>query len=169
MKIEITPEEKARWWGEGEWVDEEDTVEFYYKDYKCRVVRCAALEGALLNKVFGGHLCGYVQLHETEETSVEFDYDVHGGITYQQKEDDGLIWVGFDCAHSFDFIPSMEFMYKTDPNFMKIREDSTKLFEKMGLNYFNSPINRKSYKNIAFCIAECKGIVDQIILSLNTA
>lgn len=28
--------------------------------------------------------------------------DVHGGLTYSQKRDDGLWWLGFDCAHAGD-------------------------------------------------------------------
>ncbi len=124
------------------------------------------LEGLNEKHVFGGHLCGYVQLLDKFnilEKGLDLDFDVNGGITYNEKECDNLNWIGFDCAHLNDYLPSTEYQYKTDPAFIKITEDSKKLFEKFGLDYDKSPLNQKSYKNINFCVNECKNLVDQIL------
>jgi len=42
-----------------------------------------------------GHRCGYVKL--PKGFPIEFDLDVHGGITYNNGG-----WIGFDCAHGCD-------------------------------------------------------------------
>lgn len=62
-----------------------------------------------------GHRCGYVRIpeghpiHGKDLTKSDCDMylDVHGGITFSEKEDILLdkskgFWVGFDCAHCFD-------------------------------------------------------------------
>ncbi len=42
----------------------------------------------------------------------DLDVDVHGGLTFGDMGDDymgrrkGFKWLGFDCAHGFDFIPA---------------------------------------------------------------
>lgn len=79
---------------------------------------------------YSGYLCrirrpqpysqwnGYVRLpdNSTLGTGIhELSYDdveVHGGLTYMDKFmvpglDDNGIWVGFDCAHGGDYVPSM--------------------------------------------------------------
>ena len=87
--------------------------------------------------------CGYVKI--PKELPINFDFDsgdyfpvdCHGGITFQSVEDDCYI-IGFDCAHSGDLIPSMNFIKKSD--------------------FYN-----ETYKDKKFVISETNNIVHQII------
>jgi hypothetical protein len=108
-------------YGEGEWSKEPDKIQ--YEDeatgYPCLVKR---------NDM--GALCGYVGLpkghpfYGKDYDSLP-DLDVHGGVTYTDKcaeggedntichvpdegEPDNVWWVGFDCAHFSDSIPSID-------------------------------------------------------------
>lgn len=60
-----------------------------------------------------GHLCGYVGVPQGHPWFGESDYDVdatvHGGLTFAGSlDEDGLWYVGFDCAHSGDLCPGMD-------------------------------------------------------------
>lgn len=85
--------------------------------------------------------CGYVKI--PKELPIDFDFGsgdyfpVDGGITFQSVEDDCYI-IGFDCAHSGDLIPRM--------NFLK-----------------ESPLYGETYKDKNFVISETNNIVEQII------
>lgn len=55
------------------------------------------------------HWCGYVDLpasHPLAGLDLAWDAhdrtSVHGGITYQEPREGGLVRIGFDCAHSGD-------------------------------------------------------------------
>ena len=153
-----TSEEKTAWFGHGEWVEEPDYVEFTYKGYKCQVIRiCIREPYAKEFHAFGGHLCGYVQLPESHpyigKEGFDLDIDCHGGITYS---DHGFI--GFDCVHSGDYLPSTEHLKKTNFEMIasRIAFPVPKGFEKFAL--FN-PV----YRNMDYCIKECKSIVRQLI------
>ncbi|MDK7716057.1 hypothetical protein [Aerococcus urinae] len=59
-------------------------------------------------------LCGYVAIPISHplylyNLSTE-NLEVHGGITYEGflKGDKNFWYIGFDCGHSWDFIPSFE-------------------------------------------------------------
>lgn len=39
------------------------------------------------------------------------DIEVHGGLTFSAEGDDNLWWLGFDCAHLGDRIPTMPSFY----------------------------------------------------------
>lgn len=68
-----------------------------------------------------GHLCGYVGVgvdhplygRKTDDDEI-IKLDVHGGVTFaghdKDDKDDGVWWIGFDCAHAFDVIPYMPIM-----------------------------------------------------------
>lgn len=153
-------EDKEEWWGEGEWVSEPDLVEFEYKDYLCRMKRISHLEGHNKDHMFGGHLCGYVQVPSDlnlVEKDYDLDFDVHGGITFNQyieeSEDKGAYWIGFDCAHSHDYIPCMRNIYS------KISDEIFPVSEEMKKSSLFNP----TYKNLDYVIAECKSLVDQVI------
>lgn len=63
---------------------------------------------------FGGHLSGYVKIPDgcpIKHGTYDVDVDVHGGITYNVKED-GEHWIGFDCGHCEDIIPSIRVLCK---------------------------------------------------------
>ncbi len=53
-----------------------------------------------------GHRCGYILIPEGHPWHGMDYYDiqasVHGGLTYKQKDADGKMWLGFDCAHIGD-------------------------------------------------------------------
>lgn len=84
---------------------------FMYKGYRCVVVGINA-----------GHRCGYVGLPRGHKYYGE-DYDdipidCHGGLTYSRDNpnypvtnNEGLYWIGFDCAHYDD---------AKDPELLKI-------------------------------------------------
>ena len=111
-------------WTEGEWKTEPDKKQWQDEEtgLPCLIVRAEGL----------GQLCGYVGVTEKHPlfkvTYSDFqghEFDVHGGITYsalcsgpichvtEPEENDHVWWIGFDCAHSFDFAP------KLFPNFPK--------------------------------------------------
>jgi hypothetical protein len=163
----FTSEEKIKWLGYGEWVEELDVVKFTYKGIECRINRIVVQEPYTKElHVFGGHLCGYVRIpaehpyhHKRYE---EMEIDCHYGLTYGEVEDgeveDGH-WIGFDCGHLGDYVPSMEYLKKTNPTFQVWKKKEEKIKKLIP----NSPIGDKSYKNINYCIGECKGIVDQLL------
>ena len=160
-KHEYTSDLKLKHLGYGEWVEEPDEVVFCYKGFNCKVVRVFVKEPFCEDiHYFGGHLCGYLDIPLTHKYSGKDTYDVdvdcHGGVTYSKQENEKWC-IGFDCAHSWDYVPSIEFFKKTyDRNreFQKIFP-IPKAFEKYAI--FN-PV----YRNIEFCINECCSIADQI-------
>ena len=63
------------------------------------------------NSRYGGYHCGYVSippihpLFGIDYIDMEFDPDVHGGITYSgDRGEKGTWWYGFDCDHLYDTI-----------------------------------------------------------------
>lgn len=121
MKINyLYPRElKHEFLGEGEWLDEPDEILFQYKDYDCWVKRIFEKEPyAEKLYYFGGHLCGYVAIppeHPFYQKRYEdIDIDVHGGLTF--GECSNKHWIGFDCAHSGDIVPSTKELRKTLPS-----------------------------------------------------
>jgi len=92
------------------WEDEPDHAEWVQEPsgYKCRITR---------NKTTGT-LCGYVGIPKghvfwgigyeghNEEVDAIAD-DIHGGLTYSDKGDDGWWYFGFDTAHAGDFTPKI--------------------------------------------------------------
>lgn len=125
---------------EPEWLDEID--ELYWVDKEtglpCFIKRHAELK----------HLCGYVGSEADWDFLVKIygGYTVHGGITYGPSlnppcpppTNDDLTkykWVGFDCAHSGDFMPYQLFRYGA---------------------------YQETYKNIAFVKEQCEQLAKQI-------
>lgn len=103
-------------WGEGVWQDEPDKILWVdpKTDYLCMVVRGSSRMG---------HLCGYVGVPEDHPDHGKHydkvDVNVHGGLTFAgdgvghplfedrfaSRDDDNVWWLGFDCAHCFDYKP----------------------------------------------------------------
>lgn len=85
-----------------EWENEPNYLEWDYEDMHCVIKRSPEF----------GHFCGYVgvnKLHPLYDITYT-DLDVHGGITYHDKDDDkrrNFFYFGFDCAHYGDFVPYM--------------------------------------------------------------
>lgn len=113
-------------WPNGEWQDEPDKMQFVDEatGYPCLIVRNIL-----------GCLCGYVGitrdhfLHGVDYSNAKFNnIEVHGGLTFSDKcnphaceskgichvveegEDDNVWWLGFDCAHFYDYRPSPIFV-----------------------------------------------------------
>ena len=87
------------------WEEEEDRKEWVAHGLACEIMRAPKLR----------HLCGYVGLPRTHpnfgDGYDDIDVDVHGGLTYAEEgtavtHSAGLWWVGFDCAHFGDLVPS---------------------------------------------------------------
>ena len=97
-----------------EWLDEPHTDEFEHAGLKCLILRHDEL----------GHLCGYVGVlkghpcygKDSEHMPYDdlFPVEVHGGLTFSRVGNDGdtwpkgFWWLGFDCAHAWDVVPSIE-------------------------------------------------------------
>jgi hypothetical protein len=115
----LSPEEKIKYWGEGEWVNEPDFVSFTYKGIRCEIKRIHGLDGP--EHIFGGHLCAYCYIPEghpfyrIDSENWLSGLDAYMGITYNEYDDKTHL-VGFDCAHSGDIVPSVEVFKKTIPD-----------------------------------------------------
>lgn len=108
-----TYEQKINWFGTGEWGEEFDVVKFYFKEYKCMVFRVVIKEPCVEDHYFGGHFCGYVFLDSNHslfgENFQNITIDCHGGISFSEYvQEQGAHLIGFDCAHSGDYVPSLE-------------------------------------------------------------
>jgi len=147
----FTSDQKLKFLGYGEWVEEPDEISFNHNGLEIQIIRVFVEYGP--KHVFGGHLCGYVRLpKEIKEIDTD-QIDVHGGITYSKTRDDGFFWIGFDCGHSFDIVPATQHLQYTDPDLIKLRQKYQA----------NSPIFERTYRNIEFCINECKSMADQVM------
>jgi hypothetical protein len=113
-KVPTDREERLERWGDGPWIDEPDRVEWYASNgLPCLIVR---------NPM--GNLCGYAAVppsHPFYGTHYdEARLEAHGGLTWsgacnghichvaKPGEPDHVWWFGFDCAHCFDVVPSMQ-------------------------------------------------------------
>lgn len=154
-----TSEEKIKWMGYGEWVEEADCVEFEYMGNKAMVVRILKKEPfAKEEAYFGGHLCGYVKVPEEHtyfrDREKTDDLDCHGGVTLNEAHEEH--WIGFDCAHSGDITPTMEFFRKK-----RIASGELEPFP-IPKEFINLPFFHPVYRNMQYCIDECKRLIDQL-------
>lgn len=143
----VTSDKKLKAWGYGEWVEEPDQIEFEYLGYQCLILRMMyPVDNPVVLGM--GNLNGYVKIPDDHPWNgldeEDIPCNVHGGITYAQNRNDGF-WIGFDCGHTLDIVPSM---VRNSPGYME------------ALASFNVPI---SYKNISFVENEIKSIVNQCI------
>jgi hypothetical protein len=164
-KIEVKQEEhlytsdqKIKWCGYGEWVEEPDRIEFEYLGYKAVVNRAFVKETyGQKEAYFGGHLCGYVRIPEDHHlfSNEEISVNCHYGLTFNKKDEEH--WVGFDCAHAGDYVPTMEL-------FKKISQANGK-FEPFPVpeEFKQCAIFNPIYRNIEYCIEICMEMIDQII------
>lgn len=145
---------KEKFFGPGEWCDEPDVIKFQHKGIECIITRICLKEPCTEGEhYFGGYLCGYCKIPKNHPwyKKENIDLDVYGGITFNEFQDDHLI--GFDCAHSGDCCPSTELLKKNHPysNLLPIPEE-----------YKKYSIFDPVYRNIDFCINECKSMAEQI-------
>lgn len=162
---DLEKDEKAKYFGMGEWVNEPDTVVFHHNGIECKIIRVLVFE--INGEAFGGHLCGYCSLpkgHPWENKGIfEIEAEVHGGITFSEENIESKDWIiGFDCAHAGDITPSILKMKKDilfEDNFPdEVKEMISKLKNSMMRSIFNP-----TYKNIVYAIQECKSLADQIV------
>lgn len=154
-------DEKMKWWGYGEWVEEVDYATFSYNGWECVIRRECFYDGPI---VFGGFLCGYVKIPENYRlytvspdvhTYTLSKFGVHGGITYFSFPfwDEEILYLGFDCGHVYDITPSFNKMRCFPEEFPKeFCDNLISLFNK-----FNA-----TYKNIYFVKKELELLCDQL-------
>lgn len=149
---------KLKFMGYGDWLDEPDSVTFEYRGIKCLVFRVVHREPyAPVEAYFGGHLCGYIWIPKGHSLygmkCWDMDLECYQGLTFQEETDDGWL-VGFDCSHAGDYIPTTEHMKKTNP-VMKEIFTPPEGFER-------HPWFKPTYKNVDFCIKQCKSLAKQV-------
>lgn len=144
-----TSDDKIEMIGYGEWVEEVDYIEIEYQEYRAKIQRQIIKECyAIKEAYFGGHLCGYVKIPENHylyDKEIK-DIECHGGLSFISEENEEK-WIGFDCAHSGDIVPSQILTHKEIPLVLIRLKDCFK----------------PTYKNMQFCIDECISIIDQLI------
>lgn len=151
---------KLKFMGYGDWLDEPDVVKFEYKGIKCEIHRCVKREiYAKEEAYFGGHLCGYIFVPKGhplyEKEMFDIDLDCWRGVSFTHPSLEGWM-IGFDCAHSGDLVPTTEHMRNTRPELKRIKE----MFPPPE-GYENCPLFHPTYKNIDFCIKQCKSMAKQ--------
>lgn len=157
-----TSDEKLKFGGYGEWVEEADAIEFEYKGYEAFIIRIWKKEHSATEEAyFGGHLCGYVKIPKTHPYygKEEIDLDVHGGLTFNEMHEEHF--VGFDCAHSIDLVPTMDHLRKTMPELRSIRES---FLASMPIGLEDNDWFNPKYRNIEYCINQCIHMIDQLVV-----
>lgn len=151
---EFTSDQKLKWFGYGEWVEEPDHLEFYYKGYHCKVIRICVRESfASGGSYYGGYLCGYMEIPKDHLYYGDKNLKLicHGGFMINEPRE--RHWIGFACTDLLDIIPSVELHRKKGET--KGLIVGTEYLERFG---------KRKYKNIAYVINECKKIVDHLDL-----
>lgn len=127
-------------WGKGPWLSEPDKAQW--------IDPATGLQCLIVRKCLG-FLCGYVGIPAKHpyfgRDHDDVDVSVHGGMTFGNyycpgqkddpvirsvdcSEDSRIWWIGFDCAHCDDYIPSSLRKWKgTYRNFNYVLGEVTKL------------------------------------------
>jgi hypothetical protein len=146
-------------WGEGPWQQEPDKVQWQDEDTG---LPCLAVRNRL------GAWCGYVGVAEGhpyfQQGYNDTDVNIHGGLTFadhcqKNAEDHGIChipgegepdhvwWLGFACAHAYDYMPGME----------------ARTQALMGEASYKSFYGREDiYRTLDFVRAECRGLARQL-------
>jgi hypothetical protein len=150
-----TSEQKTTWFGEGEWVNEPDFIEFEHYGLKCVVCRNCQQEPCEEFHMYGGYLNGYVNISEQHacygKDIDDLNLDVHGGITLCEIVN-GVGWIGFDCAHLADLVPSME----------QMRLQIIGEMFPISSEFRKYSILNPTYRNVQYVISECKKLAEQL-------
>ncbi|HYX39981.1 MAG TPA: hypothetical protein VE954_43345 [Oligoflexus sp.] len=143
-----------RKWGPGPWADEPNKELWKSHGFDC-----------LINRNHMGAWCGYVGVPKghpyygksyRELEDADIYPDCHGGITYSEfcqgeichptdEHAEPVYWFGFDCAHAWDLVPSMEAFRKYDPTWPKFPGRS-----------------EDKYRDISFVKAEVERLAKQL-------
>lgn len=156
QRIEYRTIDKSQW-GEGPWQNEPDKIQWQDEEtgYPCLIHRA--------HKELG-HLCGYVGVPHghpayNKDYAAVPDIDVHGGLTFagpcqsgpdeshgichkpEPGEPDDIYWLGFDCAHLWDYAPAMVAGVRA-----------------RGISYGENDV----YRDIAYVTSECQKLAKQL-------
>lgn len=140
-------------WGEGEWSKEPNRIEGKMHGFDFLMHR---------NKV--GSWCGYVGIPEGHpafgKDYEDIDVEVHGGLTYANAcrapichiadNKTSIWWLGFDCSHAGDVMPSVIGYCKSGLLPPSLRMPS----EILGMT--------ETYKNVAYVKAEIDSLAKQL-------
>lgn len=154
-------EEKIKWFGYGEWVEEADSVTLEYRGYKALIYRIMTRESEQVDRYSGGYLCGYIRIpkdhpyFESPWEEIFITFDCHGGITFSECHEEH--WIGFDCVHLNDLNPGLEALKR------EIEGNSKSPIFQIPEQYKNHPIFNKTYRNMQFCIDQCISLINQAI------
>jgi hypothetical protein len=100
----------------GPWDSEPDALAFEAHGFPCAVIRHPRLR----------HLSGYVGVPKGhpwfERDDYNIDAECHGGLTFSGSRNDERApwWLGFDCAHYGDVVPSMAYDAGPDERYRSI-------------------------------------------------
>jgi hypothetical protein len=136
-------------WGPGPWQDEPDRLEWRHASgLPCLIVR---------NHM--GSLCGYVGVPPAHPLYMRHydrcDVEVHGGLTHSDHchggichkpepgEETDIWWLGFDCAHWGDLMPSWR---RLEGAYARI----------------GWPLETGEYRSIAYVQAEVERLAEQV-------
>jgi len=117
------------------WEYEPDLYEWTYRGVDCIARR----------NMQTGSWCGYVDVPygTLVDEFIDQAIEVHGGITYNEYiADKDAQRIGFDCTHAGDKMP-------------KMFNAETAMAKKL--------VEDEVYRDLAFVIAECESMVDQIL------
>jgi len=105
-------DELKKGFGDGPWQSEPDRMEFESNGFTCLLLRSEL-----------GVWCGYVAIPEGHPWHGrhydEVPAEAHGGLTFAEQctgaichvpkpgESENVWWIGFDCGHALDFVPSL--------------------------------------------------------------
>lgn len=151
----FSSEQKLAWWGYGEWVEEPEIAHFVYKGLPCSVSRVVYIERESgKDLVFGGHFSGTVYIpenhHWVTDGLVEIESPFRHDFSFALEGNKA----SFDCGQTMDIVPSVAKMgflsgYYIDLPDLMVGENDNYLID-----------NQPTYKNINFCIEECKNLVN---------
>lgn len=136
-------------WPNGEWDNEPNLLHYIHSKTGHIIL--------IKRNLMVGSLCGYVGVKETSLSYSIHDFlnkekdefKVHGsvtffgycqefheiiGVAYNEKK---IVWLGFDCAHLYDIVPSL----------LLLKQDY---------------INDCTYKNLSFVINQCAKLSHQL-------
>ena len=130
------------------------------KEFESNGLKCAVLFMSI------GHRCGYVgvpighSLFGLQYMDIDNDIDVHGGITYSDKndnypiKDNELWWFGFDCAHHGDAQD-----YEQAFNYGLISKESYERYQELEDKWPTEGIKR----GCGYVESECKLLARQLM------
>ncbi|MGW7932838.1 hypothetical protein ACWEWU_14550 [Staphylococcus xylosus] len=104
-------------------------LKFEYLGYTAKVTRYEKY----------GHLCGYIKIdfEVTDEVYGALEDHSHGGITYDKDN-----WLGFDCAHAYDF--NLDHYWQ---------------FEKLGIGAIKRHIQNETYRTLDYVVETLKTMI----------